>query len=313
MPPIINSEHTRLTVNTKNVFIDITGTDLTKSHVVLNTLIAMFSEYCKDPYTVEAVEILTANNEKITTPNINHRTFKTNVDYLNNLASTPNLNSKEVANYLQKMSLSCEVVSDKDLVVHAPITRSDVLHPCDIAEDLAISYGYNNIKKQPAKTLCHGSQQPINKLTDLIRLEFAQAEYVECLTMALISKADNFENMNKQETECVHIQESKVHEFQIFRTSLLPCLLKTIEANKTVQVPFKIFEISDVVLIDPNTETGAKNRRRLAFAYTGLTSGFEVSNQLKLDRSRNGGSLAWKQVQPKDQRQGKRLLHFPIE
>ena len=169
MPPIINSEHTRLTVNTKNVFIDVTGLDLTKSHIVLNTLVAMFSEYCEKPFTVEAVEISQSN-------------------------------------------------------------------PCDIAEDLAISFGYNNICKQPAKTLCSGSQQPLNKLTDLIRLEFAQAEYIECLTMALISKKDNFAHMNKEETDCVHILDSKVAEFEIFRTSLLPCLFKTIEANKAAQV-----------------------------------------------------------------------------
>lgn len=27
-----------------------------------------------------------------------------------------------------------------------PIFRGDVLHACDIAEDLAISFGYNNIE-----------------------------------------------------------------------------------------------------------------------------------------------------------------------
>lgn len=235
MPPIINSEHTRLTVNTKNVFIDITGTDLTKSHIVLNTLVAMFSEYCEKPFTIEAVEIHTQNNEKINTPNISQRTFKTNINYLNKLAST-RLNINEISKYLERMSLKCGTSSENELIVHAPITRSDILHACDIAEDLAISFGYNNISKQPAKTLCHGSQQSINKLTDLIRLEFAQAEYIECLTMALISKKDNFFNMNKEESECVHITESKVAEFEIFRTSLLPCMLKTIEANKAAQV-----------------------------------------------------------------------------
>ena len=235
MPPIINSEHTRLTVNTKNVFIDVTGLDLTKSHIVLNTLVAMFSEYCEKPFTVEAVEISQSNGEKLMTPNLNLKTFKTNRTYLNKLASTK-LDIKDISKYLEKMSLQCEVSSNEDLIIHAPVTRSDILHPCDIAEDLAISFGYNNICKQPAKTLCSGSQQPLNKLTDLIRLEFAQAEYIECLTMALFSKKDNFAHMNKEETDCVHILDSKVAEFEIFRTSLLPCLFKTIEANKAAQV-----------------------------------------------------------------------------
>lgn len=48
MPPIINGDHTKITLNTKNVFIDVTGTDLTKSKIVLNTVIAAFSEYCEE-------------------------------------------------------------------------------------------------------------------------------------------------------------------------------------------------------------------------------------------------------------------------
>ena len=235
MPPIINSEHTRLTVKTRNVLIDVTGLDQTKSHIVLNTLIAMFSEYCDKPFTVEAVEITNSNNERLITPNVSLKSFKTNKSYLNKLASTK-LEINEISKFLERMSLKCEVASDEELIIHAPITRTDILHPCDIAEDLAISFGYNNICKQPAKTLCNGSQQPLNKLTDLIRLEFAQAEYIECLTMALISRKDNFAHMNKEESDCVHILDSKVAEFEIFRTSLLPCLFKTIEANKGVQV-----------------------------------------------------------------------------
>ena len=37
---------------------------------------------------------------------------------------------------------------------------------------------------------------------------------------------------------------------QIARTSLLPGLLKTVSANKVMPLPMKIFEVSDVVLLD---------------------------------------------------------------
>jgi len=132
------------------------------------------------------------------------------------------------------------------------------------------------LKKQNAKTLCYGTQQPLNKLTDLFRIELAQVGFIECLTMALLTVKDNFLNMNKNESLCVKITESKTSEFEIFRTSLMPGMFKTIEANKSVQLPFKIFEISDIVLLDEQSETGARNHRRLSFAYSGLNSGFEV-------------------------------------
>ncbi len=37
-----------------------------------------------------------------------------------------------------------------------------------------------------------------------------------------------------------------------------------------------MFEISDVVLIDDKTEAGAKNKRRLCFAYCDTVSGLEI-------------------------------------
>jgi len=51
LPPIINGDRSKITLNTKNVFIECTATDLTKAKVVLNTVVTMFSEYCEEPFT----------------------------------------------------------------------------------------------------------------------------------------------------------------------------------------------------------------------------------------------------------------------
>ncbi len=44
-------DHTKITLNTRNVFIDITATDITKANIVLDTLVTMFSEYCDQQFT----------------------------------------------------------------------------------------------------------------------------------------------------------------------------------------------------------------------------------------------------------------------
>lgn len=64
LPPIINSETTKITLDTKNIFIDITGTDMTKIKIVLAVLACQFSEYCEgdDKFTVEQVEIIDEAN-----------------------------------------------------------------------------------------------------------------------------------------------------------------------------------------------------------------------------------------------------------
>ena len=48
MPPIINGAHSRIQKGkTTNVFIECTAQDLTKAHIVLDTVVTMFSEYCR--------------------------------------------------------------------------------------------------------------------------------------------------------------------------------------------------------------------------------------------------------------------------
>ena len=276
LPPIINSQHTKMTLNTHNVLIDITGLDYTKCNIVLNTLVAMFSVYCKDPFTIEEVKVTTEKEVKVY-PDLTPRIFKADVEYLRTITGIKDISPEDILANLKKMELDGKILNEKEIEVSVPITRSDILHQCDIAEDLAISYGYNNITKQVTQTLCYGKQQPYNKLSDMFRNEMAMGGYVEFLTMSLLSEKDLYTNMlKKPDDKSAKIFYSSCKEFEYMRSSLIPGILKSIEANKANQLPYKIFEISDVVKTDPNTEVGAVNNRELCFAYTNNVSSMEI-------------------------------------
>lgn len=53
----------QISLDTRDVFIECTATDLTKAKIVLNTVCAMFSEYCEQPYVVEPVEVIDSFGE----------------------------------------------------------------------------------------------------------------------------------------------------------------------------------------------------------------------------------------------------------
>lgn len=59
--------------------------------------------------------------------------------------------------------------------------------------------------------------------------------------------------------------------------------MKTVSSNKKLPLPLKLFEISDVVLLDQKAEVGARNERRLAAVNCNKSAGFEVVHGL-LDR-----------------------------
>jgi len=287
MPPIINSNHSKITLDTKNVFIDITATDKTKLETVNHMVISMFSQYCAEPFTIEPVKVVSEHNgESRQAPDINPRKSQAEVSYINSVCGLQK-KPEEICTLLKKMCYDAKPsTSNSDLLdVNIPITRADVLHQADIMEDAAIAYGFNNLERRFASaTTSVGAALPINKLADIVRLEAAMAGWTEVLPLILCSHDENYAWLNrKDDNTAVRLQNPKTAEYQIVRTSLLPGLLKTIRENKHHSVPMKIFEVSDVGLKDENAERKSRNERRFAACWYGKSSGFEVVHGL-LDR-----------------------------
>jgi len=134
-------------------------------------------------------------------------------------------------------------------------------------------------------TVTVGKQQPANKLTDLLRKEIAQAGYLEVLNFALNSFADNYQFLQrKDDGKAVVLTDPKAKEFQCGRRNLLSGILKSIKHNKHIALPLRVFEVGDVIELDPGKDVGAKNRRHVCAVFSNnTTSGFEHIHGL-LDR-----------------------------
>uniref|UniRef100_A0A8C7MGW3 Phenylalanine--tRNA ligase beta subunit n=1 Tax=Oncorhynchus kisutch TaxID=8019 RepID=A0A8C7MGW3_ONCKI len=276
MPPIINGDHSKISLNTKNVFIECTATDLTKAKIVLDMMVTMFCEYfC----------FLLWENILEPTGQYVHS------DYPHSICNPQPFfgiseSTEHIAQLLTKMCLRSEVMSDGEQIeVEIPPTRSDVIHACDIMEDAAMAYGFNNIPRTTPRTYTIANQLPLNKLSELLRQDLAAAGFTEALTFALCSQEDIADKLlkNISETRACRISNPKTAEFQVARTTLLSGLLKTVAANRKMPLPLRLFEISDVVLKDESKDVGARNNRRLCAVYYNKSPGFEVIHGL-MDR-----------------------------
>eukprot|EP00178_Gracilaria_changii_P025304 TRINITY_DN78045_c0_g1_i1.p1 TRINITY_DN78045_c0_g1~~TRINITY_DN78045_c0_g1_i1.p1 ORF type:complete len:592 (+),score=72.21 TRINITY_DN78045_c0_g1_i1:202-1977(+) len=278
MPPIINGDHSKITLNTRNMLIECTATDKTKASIVLNTMVAMFSRYCEKPYTVEPVVVNYADGTSMRTPDLSMPRVTADVNYINRSVGV-NLKPDEMVKMLSRMQLPANVVDEKTIGVDVPIIRSDVLHACDVMCDVAVGYGFNRVPERVPETSTVGKQLPINHLADMVRREgLAQHGYTEVLTWVTVSNAENFDSLRRIDDGkvAVKIGNPKTLEFEECRTSLLPGLLKTLRENRSAKVPVRLFEVGDVVLKDSNAEVLACNRRKVAAIYCAQSAGFEV-------------------------------------
>lgn len=294
LPPIINGDHSKITLKTKNVFIECTATDLTKAKVVLDTIVCMFSLHCAEPFTVEPCNVISPDNETAVYPVLEYRTEKISPQKANAYIGI-DLEPSVMADMLTKMYLETKLDNNGELVIKVPPTRHDVIHACDIYEDVAIAHGYNNIRKSLPSAMHIAKQFPLNKLTEQLREQVAQAGFTEALTFTLCSRDDVAAKLNKkiEDLPAAHISNPKTLEFQVVRTTLIPGLLKTLAANKKMPLPLKLFEITDVVIVDEDAEVGARNERRICAVNCNKSAGFEVVHGL-LDRVMQLLEVPWK-------------------
>ncbi|XP_071737837.1 phenylalanine--tRNA ligase beta subunit, cytoplasmic [Rutidosis leptorrhynchoides] len=283
LPPIINGAHSAISLKTKNVFIECTATDLTKAKIVLNTMVTMFSVYCERKFEVEPVEVIYPDGKSYVLPDLSSYNMKVSLAYINGIAGL-SLEADKVAGLLNKMQLHAEKSVSEDnndciFNVSVPPTRSDVLHACDVAEDVAIAYGFNKI---PQRTPTSIKPLPLNQFSDLMRTEVALAGYTEVLTWILCSYKENFTMLNRKDDKstAVTIGNPRSADFEVVRSSLMAGILKTAAHNKDHPKPIKIFEVGDITVLDESKDVGAINRRQLAALYCGATSGFELIHGL---------------------------------
>ncbi|XP_050379223.1 phenylalanine--tRNA ligase beta subunit, cytoplasmic [Argentina anserina] len=286
LPPIINGAHSAITLKTKNVFIECTATDLTKAKIVLNTIVTAFSSYCERKFEIEPVEVIYPDGKSYVYPDLSVYTMDVSLSYINSRIG-PSLGADEVIDLLKKMQLGAQqsVSGNKSdtITVLVPPTRSDILHPCDVMEDVAIAYGYNNIPPtMPASS--SGSLKPLvlNEFSDMLRSEIAMNGYTEVLNFTLCSWKENFDLLRRKDdkSKAVVVGNPRSSDFELVRTTLMPGILKSVGHNKDHPKPIKVFEVGDVAILDETKDVGATNRRQLAALYCGASSGFELIHGL---------------------------------
>lgn len=133
----------------------------------------------------ESVDVQYPDGKVKTYPELKTREEDISVSLINRRLGT-NLCASDVTKLLTKMSLKSELENGDLVRVAIPVSRQDILHACDIIEDVGIAFGYNNIKKTHPNALTIGQQLPLNKITDQLRFEIARCGYTEALTFALV-------------------------------------------------------------------------------------------------------------------------------
>ncbi|HDI74270.1 MAG TPA: phenylalanine--tRNA ligase subunit beta [Candidatus Korarchaeota archaeon] len=270
LPPIINSELTRLTPGVRDLFIDVTGTDLRAISYTLEIIASALAERGGEIHTLE----VKYPDMTIETPQPKSSEMVVSENFIRKMVGIP-LTSEEIVHQLRRARLDAESLEGR-IKVLIPGFRADFLHPVDVAEEVATTYGLNNLGYElPQNVMTVGKRHPREKASALLRTLMVGLGYQEVLNYIMTSRQFLFSSVGREERPVVEVANPVSESYSVLRDSLIPGLLHFLAANTHSRYPQKVFEIGDVVVVDESFETRARDERRLAAAYADYSVGFE--------------------------------------
>ena len=270
MPPIINSNTVgKITVSTKDVFIECSGFDFDYLHTCINIVVTALADMGGDIYSCE----ISYPKKKYTTPVLTGREMKLDIDYVNKILGLT-LKETELKYLLEKMGHDYK--NKKALI---PGFRSDILHPIDLIEDIAIAYGYENFKGKIANVATTSQEKPLEIFKNKIRELLIGTGLIEIKNYHLTNKDYQTKFMNYT-TELVELENSMTQEYNVLRSWLTPNLMETLRYNKHYDYPQNIFEIGTVFRINDSYETQVQETERVAIALCGNDANYTKIKQV---------------------------------
>ena len=287
MPPIINSESTgRINENTTDVFIECSGFNQKVLDICLNMIVSALSDMGGEIYSIE----LTNKVENFTkvSPNLEPTRMTIDVNYVNKLLGIT-LTEKEMELNLNRMGFGYDSKSKEALV---PSYRSDILHPADLVEDIAIAYGYFKFEREIPNCPSIGKLNSTEALKSIVGNILSGVGLFETNTYCLIGD-DQIGEKILSENPIVRLANSVTEGYNSMRNSVIPSLLLVLKNNKHNDYPQGFFEIGNTFFPDISQETKVKESKNLAFVYSDRNADYTYAKQV-LDYLMNNLNLSYK-------------------
>ncbi len=261
-PPIINGELTKVRPETKDIFIDITGFDLTPLNSALNILLA----------ALEArggrIESVMVDSQHY--PHIKGRPVSLDRDMVKRTLGI-GLKDSEISDCLERMGYRPDLKRGSVIV---PPYRADIIHPVDVIEDIAIAYGFNDFVPEVPRLPTMGRPSPEEDFSIKLKHAMVGLGFQEMVNLSLSSTKKQFSMMGVRNPGAIELENPVSSEYDVCRHWLLPSLLENLAANNHRRYPQRIFEVSDCVRRDRKADTGASNQRMLSAAVSHAGAGF---------------------------------------
>jgi len=302
-PPVINGRRTEVTTDSRDLFIEMTGTDQwTIDHMLSIVCYALDARGGR----VEEVEVSYADDASgdyagrdLVRPDFSTKTKTVAHADVESMLGI-DLDGEEVVDLLERAGLGAAVdesglddpgtggaggpVDTDGLAyeVEVPPYRVDVLHPVDVIDDVGRAYGFNELEPRYPDVSTVGGRHERSRLERAARETLAGLGYEDLLNFHLVSRGGNFTRLGVVRGSDVYgageaavIQEPYSSDYEIVRTWALPSVMLVLQNNTHRAYPQDLAEVGFAAERDDDEPTKVAERQVVAAALARHDASYE--------------------------------------
>ena len=252
MPPIINGDLTRLEPGVSKLFVDITGTDdyaVDASNAIIASMLSDVGA------KVSQVQVSKPDGGSEWTPDMTPRRMLFDREISNGILGF-DFDLSQSRGALEKSRLGLDSAGDAII----PRYRSDIIHPIDLAEEVALGYGIWQFSPQVVSSYLVGSLSTRLKNIDAVIEVLVGLGFTEIWNFSLTTR----ELVQHCAAGPLRVDDSKSQSFEFLRCDILSSLLQVLGSSTHEEYPQLIFEEAPVFSRSEQSISGVLEQEHVA-------------------------------------------------
>ncbi|ESP87956.1 phenylalanine--tRNA ligase subunit beta [Candidatus Halobonum tyrrellensis] len=276
-PPVINGRRTEVSTDSRDLFIELTGTDqwtIDKMCVVLCYALSARGG------AIEEIEVVYQGDTypeeygpELVRPDLDTDEKTVGHDRIETVLGVE-LDREEVVDLFERSGLDASYTLGEETTrydVTIPPYRVDVLHPLDLIDDVGRAYGFDELEPRYPDVGTVGGRHERSRLERAVRTALVGLGFEDTLNFHMTAADENYERMQIEEgsgafgaEEAVGITSPYSEDYTQLRTWALPSLVQVLENNTHRSYPQDLAEVGFVAHRDDDENTRVAEARRVA-------------------------------------------------
>ena len=284
-PPVINGKRTEVDTESRDLFIELTGTDqwtIDKMCVILCYALSARGG------TVEEVQVDYADGAtypdeygpELIRPDLDTDEKSVSHDRIETMLGVE-LEHEEVVDLFERSGLDAAYSLGEEETVYdvtIPPYRVDVLHPLDLVDDVGRAYGFNELEPTYPDIGTIGGRHERSRLERAVRTSLIGLGFEDMLNFHMTSAGENYDRLRLDERDPgadlsgaplgseprAEITSPYSEDYTQLRTWALPSLVQLLENNTHRSYPQDLAEVGFVAHRDDDVNTRVAEDYRVA-------------------------------------------------